>query len=260
MLRLLHTLFIVPILLICTLQMQAQTRMVIYDGITGLYNVSLRNDTVVINTVLKKSPAHRQGIRMWDQILSIDRVPVSGRGVTTREVHQLLNGKQGEVVDLVIRREGREELLNFSLSRDPYLSQIHTFEYKYFADSLNRWTREEILSGRIDSLFVSPLEAKITVFSVKEGSGAAQAGIRPGDRLISLAEEMDKEFYFHISHPIVRTLSSDSTIRILRGDSLIEFDRPPSPDGTLEGITSRFEHDMEGRSAWLKITTDNRIT
>ncbi len=257
--RVFHLAFIF-LLLLCSPQVGAQTRMVVYDGITGVYNISMRDDTVVINTVLKKSAADRAGIRMRDQLLSVNGVPVSGRGMTSREVNSLLTGKQGEQMDLVIRRGGREELFEFTLIRDPYLSQITTYDYRYLIDSLNRWSLQDVLSGRLDSLFVDPLEAKITVASVEKESRADSAGIRTGDRLISLADEMDKDFYFHISHPVVRTVTTDSVTEVLREDSLLRIHLSSSPERDLAGITSRFEQDMSSKSIWLKIHTRNRIT
>jgi serine phosphatase RsbU (regulator of sigma subunit) len=237
-----------------------QTTMMVYDGITGIHNVTLRNDTAVITTLIPDSPADRAGIQLRDQIIRINDSMVSGTGMNQREIKELLYGHSGQSMAITIRRTGEDELLRFSFQQDPYLYQIDSYDYLYLPDSLLQWNIHDILSDALDTLFRDPLDAKITVYAVEEGSPAEKNGIKPGDKLISLAEEVDKDFYYHISHGILNTISPDSTITILRDDSLICLPVEPSVQGDLKGIMSLFEKEMEFPCVWLKITTENRIS
>jgi serine phosphatase RsbU (regulator of sigma subunit) len=237
-----------------------QTTMIVYDGITGIHNVTLRNDTAVITTLISESPADHAGIELRDQIIEINDSVVSGTGMNIRGIKQLLYGQSGQSIDFTIKRQGEKELLTFSIQMDPYLYQIDSYDYLYLTDSLNQWDIHDIMSDALDTLFKDPLDAKITVYDVEKGSPAEKIGILPGDKMISLADEVDKDYYYHISHGILNTISPDSSITILRGDSLIILPVEPSVQDDLKGMTSQFEKEMSFPCVWLKINTENRIS
>ena len=221
-----------------------QTTLILYDGITGIHRVGMRNDTAVITTLIPESPADKAGVQYRDQIMMIDDTVVSGTGMNARRIRQMLEDRSGKPIELKIKREGEDELLNFSFQRDPYLYQIDSYDYLYLPDSLGKWDIHDIMSDSLDTLFINPLTAKITVYAVEEGSPAERNGVLPGDKLISLADEVDKDYDIHISHEVLSTISSDTSIMILRDDSLIYLPIEPSVQGDLKGITSQFEKDF----------------
>lgn len=222
----------------------AQTKMIVYDGITGIYNIIIQNDTVQVSNLVPKSPADKAGMRFRDQIIMINDSLVSGRGFSSKDIKQLLYGRSGESVDLRIKRRGEDSLLTFSFQRDPYLYQIATFDYEYLVDSLEQWDIIDIMSESLDSLFINPLTPKCQVYSVEENSPAAKNGILAGDQVISLADEMDMDYDNHISRGILSTLTTDTSFTILRDDSLIHFNLEPSPEDALNGIRSQFDKDL----------------
>ena len=166
-----------------------QTEIIVYDGYTGIYTVSIQNDTALVANLLPESPAERAGILFRDQILAINDSAISGKGLNQRLIQDLLRNKSGEAVDLLIKRKGVDSLLHFSFCREPYLHQIIAFEYEYLIDSLEQWDISQVMSDSLDSLFINPLMAKSRVYSVKEGSPAAKIGILAGDQVVSLLEE-----------------------------------------------------------------------
>jgi serine phosphatase RsbU (regulator of sigma subunit) len=247
-------------LLLSSLQISGQTEIIVYDGYTGIYNVSIRNDTASITTLLPGSPAEKAGVRFRDQIIAINDSLISGHGFNQRMIQDLLRNRSGEPVDLQIKRKGVDSLLHFSFCREPYLHQIAAFEFEYLIDSLEQWDISQIRSGSLDSLFTNPLVAKSTVYSVEEGSPAAKIGILPGDQIISLLEELDKDAFSHISSDVFDQVTVDTSFTILRGDSLIQYDLEPSISTSLQGIRSQFAYDFSSPCAWLKILTINRIS
>jgi serine phosphatase RsbU (regulator of sigma subunit) len=247
------------LLLIWALPAFPQTTMLIYDGISGIDQVSYENDTAVISTLIPESPAEKAGIMPYDQIITINDSMVSGTGMNLRGIEQLLRDRSGKPIELKIKRKGKENLLSFAFQRDPYLFQIDSYDYLYQVDSSEKWDIHDIMSPSLDTLFKDPLSAKITVYAVEKGSPAERNGLLPGDQLISLADEVDKAYDYHISHDLVHTISSDTSITILRADSLIYFPIKPSLQGDLKGITSVFERDFSFPCVWLKITTENRL-
>ncbi|RLD95286.1 MAG: hypothetical protein DRJ29_03320 [Bacteroidetes bacterium] len=237
-----------------------QTEIIVYDGYTGIYNASIQNDTARITTLLPESPAAKAGILFLDQIIAIHDSAISGKGLKQRLLQDLLHNKSGEVIDLTIKRKGVDSLLHFSFCREPYLHQIAAFEFEYLIDSLEQWDISQIMSDSLDSLFINPLMSKSTVYSVEEGSPAAKIGIRAGDQVISLLEELDKDGFYHISSGVLSNATVDTFFTILRADSLIHYELEPSVSTSLKGVKSLFAHDFSYPCAWLKIKTVNRIT
>jgi serine phosphatase RsbU (regulator of sigma subunit) len=237
-----------------------QTEILVYDGYTGILNTTIRDDTAFVANVISESPAEKAGIRFRDQIIAINDSLIAGNGVNHRQLQDLLLNKSGEPIDFLIKRRGVDSLMHFSFYREPYMHQIVAFEYEYLIDSLEQWDISQITSDSFDSLFVNQLMAKSLVYSVEEGSTAAEIGILPGDRFISLEGRLDKDFHYHISSGAFLSLLSDTTLTVLRGDSLIHFSLKPSPDQSMKGVLSQFDHDLDHPCAWLKIKTVNRIS
>ena len=237
-----------------------QTKVIVYDGYTGIMNPYLVNDTARVTILLPESPAVTAGLRSRDQIIAIDDSVIAGRGIGHRTIEDLLYGSAGTPIQLLIKRRGEDSLLHFSFNRVPYMHQIAAYEFEYLVDSLEQWDLGDILSGSLDSLFKNPLEAKSLVYSVEEGSPAAKIGIREGDQVVSLLEELDKESYYHISSGVFSKATVDTSFTILRGDSLIYFDFEPSVNSSFKGIKSQFDHDFSYPCAWLRVKTVNRIS
>ncbi len=234
--------------------------MIVYDGITGIHDVSFQNDTALISTLIPGSPAQKAGIKLRDQIITINDSLVAGTGMNRRAIRQLLSDRSGSLLEMKIKREGEEKLLSYAFQRDPYLYQIDSYDYLYLVDSLEQWDIQDIMSPSMDTLFKDPLKAKITVYAVEKGSPAEKNGVLPGDQIISLTDEVDKDNSYHISYDRLNTISPDTSISILREDSLIYFFLlEPSLQGDLMGIKSEFERDFSFPCVWLKITTENRL-
>jgi serine phosphatase RsbU (regulator of sigma subunit) len=237
-----------------------QEKMIVYDGYTGIHDVVVQNDTVLISILIPGSPADKAGLKLGDQILTVDGTEVSGADLSRRTIRQLLLDRSGKAIELTIKREGEKTLRFFNFQRDPYLYQIDSYEYTYLVDSLNQWDIRDIMSPSLDTLFKDPLKAKITVFAVEEGSPADINGILPGDEIISLADEVDQDHSYHISYNRLSKISPDTSITFLREDTLMYFFLlEPSLQNDLKGIQSEFEHDFSFPCVWLKITTENRL-
>lgn len=253
-------LFTVSFLLLWPLLAFPQNNMIIYDGFTGIHNVILQNDTVLVSTLIPDSPADKAGIKLRDQIISINDTLVSGTNQSRRSIKQMLRNRAGKSIRLKIKRETEEQLLSFVFERDPYLYQIDSYDYMYLVDSLEQWEIRDVMSPSLNALFKDPLISKITVSSVEKESPAEQNHIQPGDQIISLMDEVDADHSYHISYERIDKISPDTSIAIFRDSSLIYFFLlEPSLQGDLMGIISQFEKDFNARCIWLKITTENRL-
>ncbi len=134
------------LLLIWPLLVFPQTTMIVYDGYTGIDNVTIQNDTAAISALIPKSPADKAGIKLHDQIIAINDSVVSGSGMNNRRIKQLLHDRSGKLIELKIKRKGEKALLSFTFQRDPYLYQIISDDYFYLVDSLEQWDILDIMS------------------------------------------------------------------------------------------------------------------
>lgn len=85
-----------------------------YFGV-GMSVAPRAGQTIVLAPFLG-SPAYKAGIRPGDIIAKVDDKPVDG--LSTAEVADLLKGQKGTVVKITIAREGYDEPLVFTVTRD----------------------------------------------------------------------------------------------------------------------------------------------
>lgn len=84
-----------------------------YAGIGALIGV-INNKTVITNPY-EGFPANKAGLKVGDQIISVDGVNIEGKN--TGQVSTLLKGKPNTEVKLVVRRTGKSEDLTLNINR-----------------------------------------------------------------------------------------------------------------------------------------------
>lgn len=77
--------------------------------------VDFRGDKVTIIAAIPGSPAASAGMRPGDEIVAIDRVPV--RGKSAEDLVTRMRGPTGTKVQVTVRRQGEETLLQFVVTR-----------------------------------------------------------------------------------------------------------------------------------------------
>src|SRR5882672_5236053 len=85
-----------------------------YAGIGAVIGVV--NKKTVVTEPYEGFPAFRAGIRVGDQVISVDGKNTEGK--STAETSALLKGKANTAVEIVIRRIGLKEDLHFTISRE----------------------------------------------------------------------------------------------------------------------------------------------
>jgi carboxyl-terminal processing protease len=78
--------------------------------------VAPRDGRTIVMAPFVGSPAYKAGIRPGDVILAVDSKPTDG--LSTAEVADLLKGPKGTVVRISIGREGENEPVEFTVTRD----------------------------------------------------------------------------------------------------------------------------------------------
>jgi carboxyl-terminal processing protease len=85
-----------------------------YAGIGAL--IGMVNKKTVITEPYEGFPAHKAGIRVGDELISVDGKNVQGK--STAEASALLKGKPKTEVEIVIRRSGQKDDLHLKIGRE----------------------------------------------------------------------------------------------------------------------------------------------
>lgn len=84
-----------------------------YAGIGAL--IGIINDKAVITNPYDGFPANKAGLKVGDEIISVDNIDVKGK--STSEVSSLMKGKPNTPVKLVVRRMGQEGDIKLEINR-----------------------------------------------------------------------------------------------------------------------------------------------
>jgi carboxyl-terminal processing protease len=100
-----------------------------YSGV-GMYVGARASGKIMVIYPFSHSPAFLAGIHPLDQLISVDGKPTTG--LTTSQVADLLKGPRGTKVDVIVKRDGRDEPLLLSITRNdiPRASVQNTFQVR----------------------------------------------------------------------------------------------------------------------------------
>ena len=101
-----------------------------YGGL-GMY-IGDRDGQILVISPMEDSPAERAGLKPKDQIVKVDNEVVIGW--TSDRVVQKLRGEPDTKVTVWVRREGEDELLEFSITRE--IIKLHSVRYEMLSDDI----------------------------------------------------------------------------------------------------------------------------
>lgn len=118
--------------------------------------ITVRDGVLTVVSPVEGTPAYDLGIQSGDRIVGIEGEATYG--ITTDEAIRKLRGDPGTKVDITVRREGVEELLEYTVTRD--IIRIDSVPYALLLDDgvgyvrLSRFSRTSAdeLSTRLDEL------------------------------------------------------------------------------------------------------------
>lgn len=87
-----------------------------FEGIGISY--AFIKDTVTVNQTISGCPAEKVGMLPGDKIIAVDGKPVAGVKIKNIEVHKLLRGERGTMVEVTVHRHGSSEPITFNIKRD----------------------------------------------------------------------------------------------------------------------------------------------
>lgn len=101
-----------------------------FEGIGIEFNIF--KDTIYVVTPLSGGPSEAAGLMAGDKIIKVDGETVAGVDINNEGVFKRLRGPKGSKVNLVVKRKGNKQLLDFTIQR----SKIPTYsvDVKYMVD------------------------------------------------------------------------------------------------------------------------------
>lgn len=85
------------------------------------------NDTVCVAQVIPDGPSQRAGVEAGDRILTVDGICVSGVGMPSDSVVNLLRGRRRSIADIKLLRLSDNSLRNYKVKRDVIASPSLTY-------------------------------------------------------------------------------------------------------------------------------------
>ena len=215
--------------------------------------ITVRDGVLTVVSPIEGTPAYDLGIRSGDRIVAIEGE--STRGITVDGAIESLRGDPGTRVDITIRREGVEELLDYTVTRD--VIKIDSVPYAFMLDDdlgyvrvsrFSRTTAEE-LEDTLTELEAQGMRGLVLDLRSNPGGLLSQAVdvsdifLDTGELVVSTrgrVDEQNRSYYartparYERDFPIIALINggSASASEILAG-AIQDWDR-----GIVVGMTS----------------------
>jgi carboxyl-terminal processing protease len=149
---------------------------------------SIVDDTVAVTAVLDDGPAAQAGLKVGDQLISVNDTIVAGKGITSTRIMHMLRGEEKSKLRVALRHNGSAKLQTLNLTRG--LVPIPSVEVGLMVDNHTGY----IKINRFSATVYEEFKTKLTELK-KEGAEQLIIDLRdnPGgylDQVVSIADEL----------------------------------------------------------------------
>lgn len=135
-----------------------------FDGI-GVEFMFLE-DTIVVVTPLAGGPSEAAGIRAGDKIITVEDSIVAGQKLASQDIINLLRGESGTQVEIGIRRNNADELMEFTVTRDKI--PMHSVDIAQLVNEQTAYIKINRFSATTYDEFVQALEELVEKQGAKD--------------------------------------------------------------------------------------------
>jgi C-terminal processing protease CtpA/Prc/outer membrane protein OmpA-like peptidoglycan-associated protein len=182
----------------------------------------IERDTANITEVYPGGTSDVAGIKIRDQIISVDDSNVAGVELTDSEVEELLHGKEGSEVNIAVMRDG--EIIEYNITREDFEATetnpgIKLESKNNTSDPKNYLGMDYAMYG--DTLFVTGIDP---------GGKADILGLQVGDKLLEFGDEIvtgKNKSYEAVTEAISEAIEKGSIVTVIRDGELYEYNLSP---------------------------------
>lgn len=178
-----------------------------YGGIGAI--IGNRDDKILILMPYEGFPADKAGLKIADEVIEIDGVNVEGK--STSDISELLKGQANTIVNVKIKRYGKEDLVPIKITREkitvesvPYFGMVSEevgyFKLNSFTDNATKDIEKALkaLKAQGAKKFVFDLRGN-TGGLLNEAIGIANLFIEKGKEVVSTRGKVEKWNATHIA-------------------------------------------------------------
>ena len=174
---------------------------------------------VVVNDVLKDSPAEKAGIERGDIILEINGRKVENVGQLRNTVAMVSPGTQ---VRLLINRNGTKKTLNVKIGElSDTTAQADTSK---LSEKLGMTLQE--MTEDLSRFFGDTPERGVVVTKVVPGSSAQKAGIRPGNIILSVNQKTVRTLQ-DVNEALRESIETKKVLLLIKAEGFTRFEVIP---------------------------------
>jgi carboxyl-terminal processing protease len=159
-----------------------------FEGIGIEFNMI--TDTVVVINPVTGGPSERIGLMAGDRIIKVEEENIAGVSMATNDVVRKLKGPKGTKVTVSVMRQGVDELIDFTITRDKIPS--YSLDIAYMIDSNTGYVKLGKFSATSHQEFRSAMERlkregmdRMILDLRGNGGGFLDAAISLADELLS---------------------------------------------------------------------------
>lgn len=138
-------------------QVQASNQSIVGSFVGVGIRFRILRDTLTVVNPIPGGPSEKVGIRAGDQIVLIDEENVAGVGLTNSDVRDRLLGDKGSKVKVQIKRTRRDELMQFTITRDKI--PVNSILAHYMIDKKTGYIKVSSFSRTTTDEFKSALKS-----------------------------------------------------------------------------------------------------
>lgn len=125
-----------------------------FEGVGIQFNI-LR-DTILVVQTISGGPSEKVGIMAGDKIIYIEDSLFAGVGVSNNDVIKNLRGKKGTQVEVMIKRAGERDLLDFHITRDNI--PLYSVDAAYMIDETTGYIKVNRFAAKTTQEFIEACE------------------------------------------------------------------------------------------------------
>jgi carboxyl-terminal processing protease len=114
------------------------------------------DDTIVVIAALAGGPSEAVGIQAGDKIVQIADTTIAGVNMEVKDIVSLLRGEPGSEVEIGIKRNGHENIKNYTITRDKI--PVYSVDVSYMIDDKTGYIKVNRFSATTYEEFMKGLE------------------------------------------------------------------------------------------------------